>query len=428
MRSPRDSMQECQVCGLLFGGGDRCPECKSVFGSKVEIDQDDSLPSGPLPGTASLSEILPDVDGLSGPSSQATDTRSNLPFTLGGARASTKVQLLFGTGARSDLSMSTSEEEMTQNEALSNNESSESQVNEMLATEQFPTDESMEFYEITENSMIEPEFEIKADETLHVEHGVGSEIVPEEDAILLTSRPIVNTSVTQTQETDDVVYHDFSDESNFTEVEVDFDKLVDPAEEASAFDPIDGETRLVQMPARAIQLHPPFLEGHEELMISGFELMRDEKWEDAAKIFMTLCEHRPGDAPSINNHGLCLLQSALIEYSSNPNGDPAELTFFHAAILTLRQAAMADRSSAPILVNLATALAAADRHETALPIFEAASSLEENPDSNRMNNQAVTLHAMGRNVEATSMLENAQSHSPEDPIIAENVRVLTISF
>ena len=45
-----------------------------------------------------------------------------------------------------------------------------------------------------------------------------------------------------------------------------------------------------------------------------------------------------------------------------------------------------------------------------------------------MNNHAVTLHAIGRDVEATNMLENAQSYSPEDTIIGENVRVLTISF
>ena len=224
------------------------------------------------------------------------------------------------------------------------------------------------------------------------------------------------------------MFHDFSDESNFSEVEVDFDNLVDPAESAAAFDPIDGEVRLIQMPARAIPLVSPFQEDEEELMISGFELMQNGNWEDAASVFMKLCEKRPGDAPAINNHGLCLLQSALVEFGEKPDEDPAELPFFHAAILTLRQAAMADRSSAIILVNLATSLAAANRHETALPIFEAASSLESEPDSNRMNNHAVTLHAIGRDVDATNMLENAQSHSPEDTIISENVRVLTISF
>ena len=47
--------------GLLFGGGDRCPECKSIFGSAIEMDHDDALPSGPLPGTESLVEILPSI-------------------------------------------------------------------------------------------------------------------------------------------------------------------------------------------------------------------------------------------------------------------------------------------------------------------------------------------------------------------------------
>ena len=143
---------------------------------------------------------------------------------------------------------------------------------------------------------------------------------------------------------------------------------------------------------------------------------------------MELCEQRPGDAPAINNHGLCLLQTALSEHRKNPIEDPAKLPHFHAAILTLRQAAMADRSSSQILVNLGTALGAADRHETALPIFEAAAALESESDPNRMNNHAVSLHALGRNGDAASMLESAQSVRPEDAIIAENVRVLTIAF
>ena len=418
MRSLPDSMQECQVCGLLFGGGDRCPECKSVFGTTVEIDQDDSLPSGPLPGTASLTEILTEVDGLSGPSSDDLDSRPNLPFTLGGARSAPKVQLLFGTGARSDLRIDSTEEEIE--------ESSSEEANQKIEIIDDPA--ISEDTVIIDDQPISEGPEIIVDtEPLIESHGEIIETQIEEEP-LLTSRIISSTEQLISDESNDVVYHDFSDESNFSEVEVDFDKLVDPAEAAAAFDPIDGETRLVQMPARAIPLSPPFQEGEEESMISGFRLMQAGKWEDASGIFMSLCEQRPGDAPAINNHGLCLLQNALEEFGKNPVGDPAELPYFHAAILTLRQAAMADRSSPLILVNLATSLAAADRHETALPIFEAAYSLEVNPDPNRMNNHAVTLHAMGRNVDATSMLEDAQSHSPEDPIIAENIRVLTIAF
>ena len=408
MPSLPDSMRECHVCGLLFGGGDRCPECNAIFASTVETEQDESLPAGPLPGTSSLTDILSEVEGLSGPSSSDSDSRTNLPFTLGGARTSPKVQLLFGAGTRSDLSMDSIEDEpLITEESIQEPEET---------TNIIPEDEILEL-----NSEITPEFENK---TL-VEETVEQK---PQDEILLTSRVIPSIQTIESVESEDVVFHDFSDESNFSEVEVDFDNLVDPAESASAFDPIDGEVRLIQMPARAIPLVSPFQEDEEELMISGFELMQNGNWEDAASVFMKLCEKRPGDAPAINNHGLCLLQSALVEFGEKPDEDPAELPFFHAAILTLRQAAMADRSSAIILVNLATSLATANRHETALPIFEAASSLESEPDSNRMNNHAVTLHAIGRDVDATNMLENAQSHSPEDTIIAENVRVLTISF
>ena len=408
MSSLPGSMRECHVCGLLFGGGDRCPECNAIFASTVETEQDESLPAGPLPGTSSLTDILSEVEGLSGPSSSDSDSRTNLPFTLGGARASPKVQLLFGAGTRSDLSMDRIKDEPLKTE--------ESIQEPEETTNVIPEEEILEL-----NSEITPEFENKTQVEEIVEQNP-------QDEILLTSRVITSVQPIESVESEDVVFHDFSDESNFSEVEVDFDNLVDPAESAAAFDPIDGEVRLIQMPARAIPLVSPFQEDEEELMISGFELMQNGNWEDAASVFMKLCEKRPGDAPAINNHGLCLLQSALVEFGEKPDEDPAELPFFHAAILTLRQAAMADRSSAIILVNLATSLAAANRHETALPIFEAASSLESEPDSNRMNNHAVTLHAIGRDVDATNMLENAQSHSPEDTIIAENVRVLTISF
>ena len=413
MRSLPDSMQECQVCGLLFGGGDRCPECKSIFGSTIEIDQDDTLPSGPLPGTESLVEILPEVDGLSGPRSIESESRTNLPFTLGGARASPKVQLLFGAGTRSNLLDSMGSDSQNENHLDTENIDAESQHQSL-------DDESSPQIRLE----VEPDFVLEEE---HYDQSPDEEQFNDEP-MLLESRPIVHTEINQSNDSEDIVYHDFSEEMNFSEVEVDFDNLVDPAEAAAEFDPTHGDIRLVQMPARAIPLSPPFQDGQQESMISAFEFMQKGDWEEAASLFMELCEQRPGDAPAINNHGLCLLQTALSEYSANPVVDPAELPHFHAAILTLRQAAMADRGAAQILVNLASALGAAERHETALPIFEAAGKLESEPDSNRMNNHAVTLHALGRNVDAATMLESAQSSSTENAIIAENVRVLTIAF
>ena len=403
------------MCGLLFGGGDRCPECKSIFGSAIEIDHDDALPSGPLPGTESLVEILPEVEGLSGPTSDESESRVGLPFTLGGARSSPKVQLLFGAGTRSDLLSDESESPIGVVES--------SEINQEIVEEIAEDTPSNE--DIIENI----ETSIVVDHDVEEDYHIEPKIVEQDDEpLLLTSRPILSSEASISEESEDVVYHDFSEETNFSEVEVDFDNLVDPAEAAAAFDPSQGDIRLAQLPARALPLSPPFDGGQHESMSSAFDFMQKGEWAQAASLFMELCEQRPGDAPAINNHGLCLLQTALSEHRKNPIEDPAKLPHFHAAILTLRQAAMADRSSSQILVNLGTALGAADRHETAIPIFEAAAALESESDSNRMNNHAVSLHALGRNVDAASMLESAQSVRPEDAIIAENVRVLTIAF
>ena len=239
--------------------------------------------------------------------------------------------------------------------------------------------------------------------------------------MLLVSSPIEMALDSDSE--DNVVYHDYSEDSNFTEVAVDFDELVDPAEAASSFDPSAESARLVQMPARALVLQPPFAEGQRDVMVEGFHAMQREDWDAAASLFMKLCGERPGDAAAINNHGLCLLQSALSDYASSPGGDPAERPLFHAAILTLRQAAMADREDASILMNLATALGAAERHETALPIFDAASSLTKEDDINLMNNHAVSLQALGRGLDASNLIEAAISIRPDDTILNENLRI-----
>ena len=97
---------------------------------------------------SSLIDILSEVEGLSGPSSSDSDSRTNLPFTLGGARASPKVQLLFGAGTRSDLSM-----DRIEDESLITEESIQEQEE---TTNIIPEDEILEL-----NSEITPEFENK---------------------------------------------------------------------------------------------------------------------------------------------------------------------------------------------------------------------------------------------------------------------------
>ena len=74
-------------------------------------------------------------------------------------------------------------------------------------------------------------------------------------------------------------------------------------------------------------------------------------------------------------------------------------------------------------MNLATALGAAERHETALPIFDAASSLSRELDVNLLNNHAASLQALGRGLEASNLIEAAIAVRPDDTILNENLRI-----
>lgn len=380
---------------------------------------DDGVPSGPLPGASGLAEILTEVEGVSGPSQESGPT-SSLPFTIGTSRSSESIELPFGTGALSGLRVSAPEDEGSESlQQFQDIASVDIQVDETPVVEEHApvTDSVIATTEVSEVLPASAPIEVAPLSPIPV-------VVEDEAPELLVSTPVEITLKSDSDE--DVVYHDYSDDSNFTEVSVDFDELVDPAEAASSFDPSSASVRLVQMPARALVLKPPFEAGQREVMVEGFHAMQREDWDGAASTFMQLCGERPGDAAAINNHGLCLLQNALADYASSPGGDPAERPLFHAAILTLRQAAMADREDASILMNLATALGAAERHETALPIFDAASALAKEADINLLNNHAVSLQALGRGLEASNLIEAAVSVRPDDAILSENLRISTL--
>ena len=384
---------------------------------------DDGVPSGPLPGASGLAEILTEVEGVSGPA-QESAPGSSLPFTIGTSRSSESIELPFGTGAQSSLRVSAPEDEGDDSAPLLEDaDPVDVPVAESIVDEEHvPVPElNDEPTKIVQEVLPAP---VSIEEEPQLSTTSSSSIVEDEASDLLVSTPV---EVTLQPDSDkDVVYHDYSDDSNFTEVSVDFDELVDPAEAASSFDPSSASVRLVQMPARALVLNPPFEAGQREVMVEGFHAMQRDDWDTAASNFMQLCGERPGDAAAINNHGLCLLQNALADYASSPGGDPAERPLFHAAILTLRQAAMANREDASILMNLATALGAAERHETALPIFDAASSLAKETDINLLNNHAVSLQALGRGLEASNLIEAAVAVRPDDSILNENLRISTL--
>jgi tetratricopeptide (TPR) repeat protein len=220
---------------------------------------------------------------------------------------------------------------------------------------------------------------------------------------------------------DEVVYHDFGDEMQVSEVIVDFDSLVDPAEETAAFDPsaMEGDEPEL-LPARALALSGLKEEKHKELAHVGFAALAQSEWQKAADSFRSICSARPTDSAALNNFGLALLQQALLIHEERPSMHPAEEPHFEAAVLALRQAAKANQEDVSILCNLATSLTACYRHEAALRVYEAALTHDEN-DIHSMNGKAVSLIGLRQFDEAISTLRMAAEVSPDDEVISANL-------
>ena len=108
-------MQECDACGLLFGGSGECPSCGSRVSHAVVINADEdsgSKPSGPLPGESALADAKEGVQGLditiSSPKSEGAP--STLPFQVGGI-GKVESNLPFGVGAPAATTSSDDDDE-----------------------------------------------------------------------------------------------------------------------------------------------------------------------------------------------------------------------------------------------------------------------------------------------------------------------------
>jgi|GEM_PF-527170 tetratricopeptide (TPR) repeat protein len=221
---------------------------------------------------------------------------------------------------------------------------------------------------------------------------------------------------------EDIVYHDFGDELNVSEVIVDFDSLVDPAEVSSSFDPSaieGGEPEL--LPARALALSGLTDEKQKELAHVGFAAFAQSEWQKAADCFRQICTTRPTDSAALNNFGLALLQQALLTHEERPSAHPAEEPHFEAAVLALRQAAKANPEDVSILCNLATSLTSCYRHEAAIQVYDAALNYDPN-DLHSMNGKAVSLIGVRRFDDAISTLREAIELAPDDAIIYGNLQ------
>nr|MCS5535708.1 hypothetical protein [Candidatus Poseidoniales archaeon] len=96
-------MQECDACGLLFGGAEECPSCGSRVSHTASENIDDGRhgrPTGPLPGESALDDAIDGIEGLDLSISEdtASSLPSSLPFQVGG-KGQISSALPFGVGA-----------------------------------------------------------------------------------------------------------------------------------------------------------------------------------------------------------------------------------------------------------------------------------------------------------------------------------------
>ncbi|MDP6899207.1 MAG: hypothetical protein QGF94_00010 [Candidatus Thalassarchaeaceae archaeon] len=412
-------MQECDACGLVFGGGNECPSCGGrihhVAPENVDDGRDGRL-SGPLPGESALNEAIQGVSGVDlSPIENQSITQSSLPFQMGGSSTQIGSSLPFGIGAPSNI-------------GIESDEDVEASIE--VSLESLPP-ESVEEHLPTIAVQRDPVPMNVVDEKpspILVARVVEEPIVEEQlspDPTLVDNAYSINAEAFDASQVyaveDDVVIHDFGDELQVSEVIVNFDELVDPAEQTVHFDPMllaEGDPEL--LPARALPIEDEGDQLVATTIGAGFVALGDGRWSDAADRFRDVCNARPGDSAALNDFGLALLQQAIVIHESNPTSTPAEEPHFENAVLALRQAAQQDKHNPTIMYNLATCLASCGRHGVATRIWDAAMTLAPQ-DPAPMNGKAVSLIALGEIDAATGQLSRAKELAPNEPVITRNL-------
>ena len=421
-------MQECDACGLLFGGGEECPACGSRVSHTASEDIDDGRggrPSGPLPGGSALDEAKEGIEGLDlSISTSQPSQASSLPFHVGG-KGTVASSLPFGVGAPAGATMEREEDVSIESES-----SIEETTPEKTPQEEdpwaLPPDNSAPLLEATPSSQAgdseAPVVVLKARAVASEEEQLSESPVFVENAFEINAATFDAEHVYAVEE--DVVIHDFGDELQVSEIVVNFDELVDPAEQTIRFDPemlSEGEPEL--LPARALPIDDggdAQVAGHS---IAAFEALGEGRWKDAADGFRIVCNALPGDSAALNDFGLSLLQLAIQVHETTPTATPAEEPHFEAAVLALRQAAQQDKHNPTILYNLATCLATCGRHGVANRIWDATISLSPD-DAAPLNGKAVSLIAMDEFDAASSLLMRARDIAPSEAVILRNLRRL----
>ncbi len=452
-------MQECDACGLIFGGKDICPSCGSRISHTAEVSDTDGkmVPGGELPG---LNQLVTSMDGVEKIDVETSNSspQTSLPFSIGGSTGG-QTSLPFGVGSpsRGEEEIDNSEEApiTTTTEEQSAGSHTEIVPQVETTTEQTgPPSEQVETPgeedetptvqletptdQVQVVKLAQPEQEVMLvariltddeddeDETIEVQE-------PEIQVFQGESTSSETTSYTATEGTvegvdqdvilheEDVIYHDFGDEMQVSEVFVDYDSFVDPATTAVSFDPTVMEgTEPELMPARALAVTDLGDSGLQEQAHIGFAALAQSNWKDAADCFRKICNSQPKNAAALNNFGLSLLQQALLVQEERPSPHPADEPHFEASVLALRQAAKASQNDVSVICNLATALSSCHRHDTALKFYDVALSLDPN-DVSSINGKAVSMIGIREFDVATELLRQASQIAPDNELISGNL-------
>jgi tetratricopeptide (TPR) repeat protein len=407
----------------MFAGGDICPSCGARNHHIATEDVDDGhqdRPQGPLPGESALSDAIDGISGIEIVAPESPSINTNLPFQVGGVQVHSP-SLPFGIGAPTRVARDTDGDgqAVTPESLPTFAEKTPVHIEPEISIVQ----EKPEVEQLLPDTKLLPDT-IQESEALTVfeEESLSENPVLVEDAYQIKVSEFDALQVYAVEE--DVVIHDFGDELQVSEVIVNFDDLVDPAEQTVHFDPellVEGEPEL--LPARALPIDDGGNEAVVNAVADGFQALGDGRWADAADRFREVCNLKPGDPASLNDYGLSLLQLAIVIHESNPTSTPAEEPHFESAVLTLRQAAQQDKHDPTIMYNLATGLASCGRHGVATRIWDAAIALAPT-DSAPLNGKAVSLIALGEFDSATSLLEHANQISPTEDTILRNLRRL----
>ena len=420
-------MQECDACGLLFGGTEECPSCGSRVSHIAAENTDDerrNRPAGPLPGESALDDAKEGIDGLDLSIAKAAPS-SSLPFQVGGTGTIAST-LPFGVGAPAGIIIESEHDlptQSTETAPLTEETSSLPQSEDPWALPKSETPTILEAKPRTEDVATDtPLLVLEARPVTPDEEQLSESPVFVENAFQINAAAFDAEHVYAVEE--DVVIHDFGDELQVSEIVVNFDELVDPAEQTVRFDPemlSEGEPEL--LPAKALPIEAGTDANIASHSSDAFTALGEGRWKDAADGFRIICNAMPGDSSALNNFGLSLLQLAIQVHESSPTATPAEEPHFEAAVLTLRQAAQQDKHNSTILYNLATCLATCGRHGVANRIWDAAISLSPE-DVSSMNGKAVSLIAMGEFDAASAHLIRAKEMAPSESIILRNLRRL----